>query len=161
MSGEAGLSGLQRRTELGHCRLLICTPGTSMQTVVESWSVGPFLCRAGQIWVVPQTSSWDVQWIHSAQINSALFSRFFAAAEPADNSGGRAGRPWRQWTRPGEADTLAAAISLPTSLSTPSLANLASFLFCLFLQRRPGPVNCQVRVKTVSMVGRKNREMNV
>lgn len=92
-------------------------PGTSVQTVIEDQSARPFLCRAGQIWVVPLPRSWDVQWIQSAQINSALFSHFFAAAEPADNSGGRAGGPWRQWTRPVEADILAAASSPPTSLT--------------------------------------------
>lgn len=53
-----------------------------------------FLSRAGQIWVVPRRCSWDVQWIQSAQINGALFSHFFLATEPADNSGGRAGGPW-------------------------------------------------------------------
>lgn len=46
--GEVGLSGLQCRTELGHCRLLICTPGTSMQTVVESRSAGPFFAEPGR-----------------------------------------------------------------------------------------------------------------
>lgn len=55
----------------------------------------PFLCRAGQIWVVPRLRSWDVQWIQSVRINGALFSYFFLATEPADNSGGRAGGPWR------------------------------------------------------------------
>lgn len=89
----------------------------------------PFLSRAGQIWVVPQPSSWDVQWIQSAQINRALFSHFFPAAEPADNSGGRAGGPWRQWTRPVEADTLATASSLPTSLTPPQAQLISLLLF--------------------------------
>lgn len=112
-------------------------PVTSVQTVIEDQSAGPFLYRAGQIWVVPLPRSWDVQWIQSAQINRALFSHFFAAAEPADNSGGRAGGPWRQWTRPVEADILATASSPPTSLTPthtpPSLTNLTSFIFLLSL----------------------------
>lgn len=50
---------------------------------------------------------------------------------------------------------------IPHSPPPPSLANLTSFLFCLFSQRRTVPVNCQVRVKTISQHGeqKEQREM--
>lgn len=45
--GAVGPLFLQRRTELGVCRLLICPPPT--QTVVESGSAGLFSAEPGQI----------------------------------------------------------------------------------------------------------------
>lgn len=92
-----------------------------------------FLSRARQIWVVPRRCSWDVQWIQSAQINGALFSHFFLATEPADNSGGRAGGPWAAVDK-ACGGRHSGSGGLPSYTPRPRLqTNLASVSFLFFL----------------------------